>query len=97
MISQRTSTGLLLLIVLAFIGFMVAFAIKIPLFPFHTWLPDAYTEAPTSTTFVLSAIMAKIGVYGVIRFVVPVFEENLARYALILACSGVIGAVSSAV
>ncbi len=76
---------------LAFIGFMVAFAIKIPLFPFHTWLPDAYTEAPTGTTFVLSAIMAKIGVYGVVRFVVPVFEENLARYALILACSGVIG------
>ena len=49
---------------LAFIGFMIAFAIKIPLFPFHTWLPDAYTEAPTATTFVLSAIMAKIGVYG---------------------------------
>ncbi len=76
---------------LAFVGFMVAFAIKIPLFPFHTWLPDAYTEAPTATTFVLSAIMAKIGVYGVIRFVVPVFDESFARYALILACSGVIG------
>jgi NADH-quinone oxidoreductase subunit M len=75
----------------AFIGFMVAFAIKIPLFPFHTWLPDAYTEAPTATTFVLSAVMAKIGVYGVIRFVVPVFDESFARYALILACSGVIG------
>ena len=76
---------------LAFIGFMIAFAIKIPLFPFHTWLPDAYTEAPTATTFVLSAVMAKIGVYGVIRFVVPVFDESFARYALILACSGVIG------
>ena len=49
---------------LAFIGFMIAFAIKIPLFPFHTWLPDAYTEAPTGTTFVLSAIMAKIGIYA---------------------------------
>ncbi|MCG6930689.1 MAG: NADH-quinone oxidoreductase subunit M [Desulfofustis sp.] len=76
---------------LAFIGFMIAFAIKIPLFPFHTWLPDAYTEAPTATTFVLSAVMAKIGVYGVIRFVVPVFDESFARYALILACSGVVG------
>ena len=75
----------------AFVGFMIAFAIKIPLFPFHTWLPDAYTEAPTATTFVLSAVMAKIGVYGVIRFVVPVFDESFARYALILACSGVIG------
>ena len=76
---------------LAFVGLMIAFAIKIPLFPFHTWLPDAYTEAPTATTFVLSAVMAKIGVYGVIRFVVPVFDESFARYALILACSGVIG------
>lgn len=77
--------------VMAFIGMMLAFAIKIPLFPFHTWLPDAYTEAPTSTTFILSAIMAKIGVYGVIRFVVPVFEAELARYAIILAYCGVIG------
>ena len=77
--------------VLAFIGFMVAFAIKIPLFPFHTWLPDAYTEAPTGATFVLSAIMAKIGVYAVIRFVVPVFEQSFARYALLLAFMGVIG------
>lgn len=76
---------------LAFFGFMIAFAIKIPLFPFHTWLPDAYTEAPTATTFVLSAIMAKIGVYGVIRFVVPVFDEQFARFAILLAYSGVIG------
>jgi NADH-quinone oxidoreductase subunit M len=75
----------------AFFGFMIAFAIKIPLFPFHTWLPDAYTEAPTATTFVLSAIMAKIGVYGVIRFVVPVFDEQFARFAILLAYSGVIG------
>jgi NADH-quinone oxidoreductase subunit M len=77
--------------VLAFIMFMIAFAIKIPLFPFHTWLPDAYTEAPTATTFVLSAIMAKIGVYGVIRFVVPVFEIEFARFAILLSLAGVVG------
>ncbi len=77
--------------VLAFFGFMAAFAIKIPLFPFHTWLPDAYTEAPTCTTFVLSAIMAKIGVYAVIRFVVPVFDGEFARFAILLSYSGVIG------
>jgi len=77
--------------VLAFFGFMIAFAIKTPLFPFHTWLPDAYTEAPTAATFVLSAIMAKIGVYGIIRFVVPVFDAEFARYALLLAYAGVIG------
>jgi len=76
---------------LAFVMFMLAFAIKIPLFPFHTWLPDAYTEAPTSTTFVLSAIMAKIGVYAVIRFVIPVFEVEFARYAILLSLSGVTG------
>lgn len=75
----------------AFIFFMLAFAIKIPLFPFHTWLPDAYTEAPTAATFLLSAVMAKIGVYAVIRFVLPVFAEDFARYALVLAYSGVIG------
>jgi len=77
--------------ILAFVMFMIAFAIKIPLFPFHTWLPDAYTEAPSSTTFVLSAIMAKIGVYGVIRFVVPVFELELARFAVLLSLAGVVG------
>ncbi len=77
--------------VLAFLMFMLAFAIKIPLFPFHTWLPDAYTEAPTATTFVLSAIMAKIGVYGVIRFVVPVFEIEFARFAILLSFAGVTG------
>jgi len=77
--------------VTAFIMFMLAFAIKIPLFPFHTWLPDAYTEAPTSTTFVLSAIMAKIGVYAVVRFVIPVFEIEFARFALVLSLSGVVG------
>jgi proton-translocating NADH-quinone oxidoreductase, chain M len=75
----------------AFFGFMIAFAVKIPLFPFHTWLPDAYTEAPTAATFVLSAIMAKIGVYGIIRFVVPVFDLEFARFAIILAYAGVIG------
>lgn len=79
--------------VLAFLMFMVAFAIKIPLFPFHTWLPDAYCEAPSSTTFVLSAIMAKIGVYGVIRFVVPVFEPELARFAVLLSLAGVGGMI----
>ncbi len=75
----------------AFLMFMVAFAIKIPLFPFHTWLPDAYTEAPTGTTFVLSAIMAKIGVYAVIRFVVPVFELEFVRFAVLLSMAGVVG------
>ncbi len=78
---------------LAFIGFMLAFAIKIPLFPLHTWLPDAYTEAPTAATFLLSAVMAKIGIYAVIRFVMPVFPPEFSRFALLLACSGLIGMI----
>ena len=79
--------------VTAFLMFMVAFAIKIPLFPFHTWLPDGYTEAPSSTTFVLSAIMAKIGVYGVIRFVIPVFEIEFTRFAVLFSLLGVAGMI----
>ena len=79
--------------VMAFLMFMVAFAIKIPLFPFHTWLPDGYTEAPDSTTFVLSAIMAKIGVYGVIRFVIPVFEIEFTRFAVLFSLLGVTGMI----
>ncbi len=78
---------------LAFIGFMLAFAIKIPLFPLHTWLPDAYTEAPAATTFLLSAVMAKIGIYAVIRFVMPIFPPEFSRFALLLACSGLIGMI----
>ncbi|MFT5699372.1 MAG: NADH-quinone oxidoreductase subunit M [Desulforhopalus sp.] len=77
--------------VTAFLMFMVAFAIKIPLFPFHTWLPDGYTEAPDSTTFVLSAIMAKIGVYGIIRFVIPVFEIEFTRFAVLFSLLGIAG------
>lgn len=76
-----------------FAAFMLAFAIKIPLFPLHTWLPDAYTEAPTAATFVLSAIMAKIGVYAVIRFVLPVYPQEYIMYAGVLLVLGLIGMI----
>ena len=78
---------------LAFFAFMIAFAIKIPIFPLHTWLPDAYTEAPAAATFLLSAIMAKIGIYAVIRFIMPVFGPELVRYAMPLAWAAVIGLI----
>ncbi|WP_034764148.1 complex I subunit 4 family protein [Chrysiogenes arsenatis] len=76
-----------------FAAFMLAFAIKIPLFPLHTWLPDAYTEAPTGATFILSAIMAKLGIYAVIRFVMPVYPQEYLMYATPLIVLGLIGMV----
>ena len=63
-----------------FAAFFAAFAVKTPLWPFHTWLPDAYTEAPTTTTVLLAGVMSKMGVYGFLRFAVPLFPDA-ARWA----------------
>jgi NADH-quinone oxidoreductase subunit M len=60
---------------LAFFGFFVAFAIKVPVWPFHTWLPDAHGEAPTAGSMLLAGVMLKLGAYGFIRLVVPFFPE----------------------
>jgi NADH-quinone oxidoreductase subunit M len=57
----------------AFLAFFLAFAIKVPMFPFHTWLPDAHVQAPTAGSVILAAIMLKLGAYGLIRFAVPLF------------------------
>ena len=60
---------------LAFVGFFVAFSIKIPIWPFHTWLPDAHGEAPTAGSMLLAGIMLKLGAYGFIRLVIPLFPD----------------------
>ena len=60
---------------LAFVGFFVAFSIKIPIWPFHTWLPDAHGEAPTAGSMLLAGIMLKLGAYGFIRLVIPFFPD----------------------
>ncbi len=60
---------------LAFIGFFVAFCIKVPVWPFHTWLPDAHSEAPTAGSMLLAGVMLKLGAYGFIRLVVPLFPD----------------------
>jgi NADH-quinone oxidoreductase subunit M len=60
---------------LAFIGFFVAFCIKVPVWPFHTWLPDAHGEAPTAGSMLLAGVMLKLGAYGFIRLVIPFFPD----------------------
>ncbi|MCA1638928.1 MAG: NADH-quinone oxidoreductase subunit M, partial [Acidobacteria bacterium] len=81
-------TGLLL-----FLAFALAFSIKVPLFPFHTWLPDAHTEAPTAGSVILAAVLLKMGTYGLMRFCFTLFPEasrELAWIFIILAIIGII-------
>ena len=76
-----------------FLAFALAFLIKVPLFPFHAWLPDAYTEAPAGGTVMLSAVMVKLGVYGLLRFCIPLFPDAAKAFApwiMVLAVLGVV-------
>jgi NADH-quinone oxidoreductase subunit M len=63
------------------LGFFVAFTVKLPAVPFHTWLPDAHTQAPTGGSVILAGIMLKTGAYGLLRFVIPLFPEAAHRFA----------------
>ena len=73
------------------LGFFVAFAVKLPVVPFHTWLPDAHTEAPTAGSVLLAGIMLKTGAYGLLRFVVPLFPSAAHAFAPAAMVLGVIG------
>ncbi len=73
--------------------FFTAFAIKMPVFPFHTWQPDTYEQAPTATTMVLSGIMVKMGVFAVIRWILPVFPDAVTRFDNIVIGISVIGMI----
>ncbi|PIQ25148.1 hypothetical protein COW36_22840 [bacterium (Candidatus Blackallbacteria) CG17_big_fil_post_rev_8_21_14_2_50_48_46] len=84
------------LVDLLFFGFALAFLIKVPLFPLHTWLPDTYQEAPSLVTFLLSGLMAKMGIYGLIRIVVPLFPESMTQWAPYLSGLAVLGVVYGA-
>ncbi|MDR3735294.1 MAG: NADH-quinone oxidoreductase subunit M [Acidobacteriaceae bacterium] len=64
---------------LVFAGVFLGFAVKVPVFPFHTWLPDAYAEAPTGTTILLTGAMSKMGLYGFLRILVPIFYPQMQR------------------
>jgi NADH-quinone oxidoreductase subunit M len=79
-----------------FLAFALAFAIKVPLFPFHTWLPDAHVEAPTAGSVILAGVMLKMGTYGLVRFAFPLFPEAAAYFAPALAVLAVIGIIYGA-
>jgi NADH-quinone oxidoreductase subunit M len=67
---------------IAFWAFVIAFAIKVPIWPFHTWLPDAHTEAPTAGSMILAGVLLKLGAYGFLRFVLPLYPEQAQTFAL---------------
>jgi len=79
-----------------FLAFALAFAIKVPVFPLHTWLPDAHTEAPTAGSIILAGVLLKLGVYGYLRFGIPLFPEAARAAAPWLGVLGVIGVVYGA-
>ncbi len=80
-----------------FLGFAVAFAVKVPLFPLHTWLPDAHTQAPTAGSVILTGVMLKLGTYGFLRFGVFLFPEPARYFAPVFLTLGVIGIVYGAI
>ena len=75
------------------LAFFLAFAVKIPVFPFHTWQPDTYTDAPPQGSMLLAGIMLKMGVYGIIRWMIPVTPLALEEYGFILIILAVTGIV----
>ncbi len=80
-----------------FVSFAVAFAVKVPLFPVHTWLPDAHTQAPTAGSVILAGVMLKLGTYGFLRFGLYLFPEASHHFAPVLVTLGVIGIVYGAI
>ena len=81
---------------LLFLAFFIAFAIKVPLFPFHTWLPDAHVEAPTVGSVILAGVLLKMGTYGIVRFCLPLFPDAAAHYTPLIVPLAVIGIIYGA-
>jgi len=79
-----------------FLAFFAAFAIKVPMFPLHTWLPDAHVEAPAAGSVILAGVMLKIGTYGLLRFCVPLFPAAAREFAPYIACLAIIGIIYGA-
>ncbi|HRE28628.1 MAG TPA: NADH-quinone oxidoreductase subunit M, partial [Anaerolineales bacterium] len=81
---------------IAFWAFVIAFAIKVPIWPFHTWLPDAHTEAPTAGSMMLAGVLLKLGAYGFLRLVLPLYPVEAAAGAPVLATLATIAIVAAA-
>ncbi|MGD8812855.1 MAG: NADH-quinone oxidoreductase subunit M [Anaerolineales bacterium] len=81
---------------IAFWAFVIAFAIKVPVWPFHTWLPDAHTEAPTAGSMILAGVLLKLGAYGFLRLVLPLYPEQAQTYASVLALLAVLAIIMGA-
>jgi len=81
---------------IAFWAFSLAFAIKVPIWPFHTWLPDAHTEAPTGGSMILAGVLLKLGAYGFLRLVLPLYPVEAAQFAWVLAILGLLAIIMGA-
>src|SRR5687767_3551758 len=79
-----------------FLAFALAFAIKVPIFPFHTWLPDAHVEAPTAGSVILAGVLLKMGTYGLVRFAFPLFPDAALYFSPYLGVAAVIGIIYGA-
>ena len=75
----------------AFLAFAIALAVKVPIFPLHTWLPDAHVQAPTAGSIILAGVLLKMGTYGYVRFALPLFPDAAARFGPYIAVLAVIG------
>jgi NADH-quinone oxidoreductase subunit M len=82
--------------ILIFGGFFLAFGVKVPMFPFHTWLPDAHTQAPTQGSVILAAVLLKLGTYGFIRIAIPMLPEAAKSWAPVIGVLAVIGIIYGA-
>ncbi|MBI3272696.1 MAG: NADH-quinone oxidoreductase subunit M [Planctomycetes bacterium] len=91
---RLTFTGLFWQVV--FVAMFIGFAIKVPVFPFHTWLPDAHVEAPTAISVILAGVLLKMGVYGLLRLSLPILPEAAAWFAPFMAALGLINIVYGA-
>jgi NADH-quinone oxidoreductase subunit M len=96
LIGQQPLAAHLPLAQIAFWGFFLSFAIKVPMWPFHTWLPDAHVEAPTAASVILAGVLLKLGTYGFVRFSLPLFPQVFQQFAFPIAILALLGIIYGA-